>query len=132
MALFYREDWLHLDTFCRTHPAVKKVLEYLYDHPDREHTVQSVARDSGMAVSFFDLKALFVYKLLSAVDGQGKPITIPWDLTETSRYRLVKEKTPLIRAILEKRQLAWDADDGVIWEEGPNNALVAPPPHPEG
>lgn len=132
MAHFHRDEWLRLDNFCRTHPAIKRILQYIYDNPDREHTVQSVARDSNLCVSFFDLKALFIYKLLAAVDAQGRPIPIAWELTETARYRLVKEKMPLIQAVLEKRELAWDAQGGVIWEEYPTDVFMVPPSGPEG
>jgi len=132
VSYFNRDEWLRLDNFCRTHPAIRRVLQYIYANPDRDHTVQSVARESDMAVSFFDLKALFVHKLLTAVDAQGQPIGIAWDLTETARYRLVKDKIRLVQAVLERRELAWDAQGGVIWEEDPSDVFMVPPSGPEG
>ncbi len=108
---FTREQWIRLDNFCRTHPAYRKLLEYLLEHPEAEHTTASVGQESGLPVSFYDLKALYVYELLSAVDGEGRPIGVAWDLDERSRYRLIPEKAPLIRAVLERREPAWDEDD---------------------
>jgi hypothetical protein len=111
---FTREQWIRLDNFCRTHPAYRKLLEYLLEHPQGEHTVESAARESGLPVSFYDLKALYVYELLSAVDGAGRPVEVAWDLDERSRYRLIGEKAPLIRAVLERREPARDENDRAI------------------
>jgi len=111
---FTREEWLRLDNFCRTHPAYRKLLEYLLAHPDQEHTVESVARESGLPVSFYDLKALYIYKLLAAVDADGAPVRVAWDLDPNSRYRLIREKEPLIRAVLERREPAWDENERAV------------------
>ena len=111
---FTREEWLRLDNFCRTHPAYPKLLEFLLAHPDQEHTVESAARDSGLPVSFYDLKALYIYKLLTAVDGNGAPVRVAWDLDPNCRYRLIREKEPLIRAVLERREPAWDENERAI------------------
>jgi len=101
---FTREEWIRLDNFCRTHPPYRKLLEYLLAHPEQEHTVTSVAADSGLPVSFYDLKALYIYKLLEAVDASGAPVRVAWDLDEQARYRLIREKEPLIRAVLDRRE----------------------------
>ncbi len=111
---FTREEWLRLDNFCRTHPAYRKLLEYLLEHPDEEHTAQSASEGSGRPVSMYDLKALYIYKLLTAVDGNGVPIRVAWDLDENSRYRLIRDKEPLIRAVLERREPAWDENERAI------------------
>lgn len=111
---FTREEWLRLDNFCRTHPAYRKLLEFLLAHPDQEHTAESATHDAGLPVSFYDLKALYIYKLLTAVDGDGAPVRLAWDLDQNSRYRLIREKEPLIRAVLERREPAWDEDERAI------------------
>lgn len=116
MSYFDCDEWMRLDNFLRTRPAQKTILKYFYDHPDREHTVESLARD-GLTASFLDLKALVVYRLLTACDRDGHPVTVPLHLRETARFRLAKEKIPLIRATLEKRKLRWDENRRVIWDD---------------
>ena len=111
---FTREEWLRLENFCRTHPAYRKLLEHLAANPDSEHTVESVARDSGLPVSLYDMKALYIYKLLTAVNAAGEPVKLAWDLEESARYRLIKDKLPLIRTVLEKREPAWGPDDRAL------------------
>ncbi|MGC8792269.1 MAG: hypothetical protein ACP5U2_02630 [Bryobacteraceae bacterium] len=111
---FTREEWVRLDNFCRTHPAYRNLLEYLLAHPDEEHTVESAGRQSGLPVSFYDLKALYIYKLLTAVDGEGRPVRLAWDLDQNARYRLVREKEALIRAVLERREPAWDDQERAL------------------
>lgn len=111
---FTREEWIRLDNFCRTHPAYRKLLEYLLEHAEAEHTAESLARDSSLAVGWHDLKALYIYKLLSAVNGAGEPIRVAWDLEPGSRYRLIAEKALLIRAVLARHEPAWGEDDRAI------------------
>lgn len=111
---FTREEWLRLENFCRTHPPYRKLLEYLAANPEGEHTVESVARGSGLPVSLYDLKALYIYKLLTAVNAAGEPVKLAWDLDENARYRLLTEKLPLIRAVLEKREPVWGPDERAV------------------
>lgn len=111
---FTREEWLRLDNFCRTHPGYRTLLEYLLAHPEEEHTVKSASEGLGRPVSFYDLKALYIYRLLAAVDGNGAPVRVAWDLDENSRYRLIREKEPLIRAVLERREPAWDENERAV------------------
>jgi len=111
---FRREEWLRLDNFCRTHPGYRKILEYLLEHPEQEHTAESAARDSGLPISWYDLKALYIYKLLSAVSSGGDAVNVAWDLDEHARYRLLRDKEPLIRAVLERREPVWDEDERTV------------------
>lgn len=111
---FTREEWLRLENFCRTHPPYRKLLEYLAAHPDGEHTVESVMRDSGLPVSLYDLKAIYIYKLLSAVNAAGQPVKVAWDLDEGARYRLAADKLPLIRAVLAKCEPQWGPDERAL------------------
>lgn len=111
---FTREEWLRLDNFCRTHPAYRGLLEYLLEHLEEEHTTRSAGEGLGRPVSMYDLKALYIYKLLRAVDGNGAPVRVAWDLDENSRYRLIREKEPLIRAVLDRREPVWDEEERAI------------------
>ncbi|MCS7314973.1 MAG: hypothetical protein RMI94_07435 [Bryobacterales bacterium] len=111
---FTREEWLRLENFCRTHPAYRELLLYLLEHPEQEHTPKSASEGAGRPVSFYDLKALYIYKLLGAVDRTGAPVRVAWDLDENSRFRLIREKEPLIRAVLERREPAWDENERAI------------------
>lgn len=108
---FTRQEWIRLDNFCRTHPAYRKLLEYLLAHPDQEYTAASLAEESDLPVSWYDLKALYIYQLVTAVDGAGRPVAIAWELDPASRYRLRRDKEPLIRAVLDRREPCWDAND---------------------
>jgi len=105
---FSHEEWLSLHSFLRTYPKQRRLLKYLHEHADQEHTVESLNRDSPEEIVFLDLKALLVHKLLSARNRDGRPVSVPLHLEEGASFRLLPEKKALIQAVLEERQVEWE------------------------
>jgi len=101
---YTRDELRDLDNFLSTYPVQRRLLKYLYDNYIAVHTVESVKQNSGLEVSFLELKALVVYKLLEAHDELDAVVRSPYYLKETARFYLRPEKKELLEAVLARKK----------------------------
>lgn len=107
-ANYTRDELAALDNFLTTHPSERRLLKYLFEHKDETHTLESLhgrsgAPDAGTPVTLLDIKALVIYKLMEARDGQDRVIPFPIDIRESSQFRILPPKLDLIEAALQRR-----------------------------
>lgn len=99
-------DWISLDNFLTTHPALKKIARWFFEHPDELLTAEDFSRQYGLPATWLDLKGLAVHKVLTAIDPQDNPIALPFHVGETTRFRFNRSLSKLVEDVLAKTKPA--------------------------
>ncbi|MGH9474834.1 MAG: hypothetical protein ACRD1C_00725 [Terriglobales bacterium] len=97
-----RMDWISLDNFLTTHPALKKITRWFLAHPEELLTADAFSAAYGQPASWLDLKGLVVHKVLSPYDPQGSLISLPLVIDAATRFRFNPKLEKLVADVLEK------------------------------
>ncbi len=114
---YERMDWISLDNFLTTHPALKKISRWFFEHPDELLTADAFAEKYGVPATWLDLKGLVVHKVLTAIAPDGAIITLPFEVGETTRFRFNRALSKLVEDVLAKTKPGPRAD--TVYPEGP-------------
>jgi len=99
---YERMDWISLDNFLTTHPALKKITRWYVEHPDELLTAEQFTAAYGQPTSWLDLKGLVIHKVLSPLNPQGELITLPFVIDGSTRFRLNRKLEKLAADVLAK------------------------------
>jgi|SRR6185312_1782621 len=99
---YERMEWITLDNFLTTHPALKKITRWFLEHPDELLDAEQFSTAFGQPASWLDLKGLAVHKVLSPMDPQGNLITLPFKIDATTRFRFNRKLEKLAADVLAK------------------------------
>ncbi|MGH9412589.1 MAG: hypothetical protein ACRD0Y_02510 [Terriglobales bacterium] len=99
---YERMDWISLDNFLTTHPALKKISRWFSEHPEELLTAEGFAAAYGQPASWLDLKGLVIHKVLSAYDSQDQLITLPFTIGAETRFRFNRKLEKLVADVLAK------------------------------
>lgn len=99
---YERMDWISLDNFLTTHPALKKITRWFLDHPAELLNADQFSAAYGQPASWLDLKGLAVHKVLSPVDPAGSLITLPLAIDAGTRFRLNARLAKLSEDVVAK------------------------------
>lgn len=99
---YERMEWISLDNFLTTHPALKKITRWYVEHPDEMLTAEQFTAAYGQPTSWLDLKGLVVHKVLSPYDPDEALITLPFRIDGTTRFRFNRKLTKLATDVLAK------------------------------
>lgn len=97
-----RSDWISLDNFLTTHPALKKITRWFNEHPDELLTAEEFSQKYGQPHSWLDLKGLVIHKVLTPIDPQGNYIDLPFRIGENTRFRYNAKLQKLVEDVLAK------------------------------
>lgn len=99
---YERMDWIGLDNFLTTHPALKKITRWYLEHPDELLNAEQFTTAYGQPTTWLDLKGLVVHKVLTPIDPQGEIITLPWAIGASTRFRLNRKLEKLATDVIAK------------------------------
>ncbi|MGH9490214.1 MAG: hypothetical protein ACRD2F_15270 [Terriglobales bacterium] len=99
---YERMDWISLDNFLTTHPALKKIARWFFEHPDELLTADAFAEKYGVPATWLDLKGLVIHKVLTPLDPSGEIITLPYTIGADTRFRLNHSLAKLVEDVLAK------------------------------
>jgi hypothetical protein len=97
-----RYDWISLDNFLTTHPALKKITRWFHEHQEELLTADEFSQKYGQPHSWLDLKGLVIHKVLTPVDPQGSYIDLPFRIDGTTRFRYNPKMQQLVQDVLAK------------------------------
>ncbi|MGH9465969.1 MAG: hypothetical protein ACRD1Y_01315 [Terriglobales bacterium] len=99
---YERMDWISLDNFLTTHPALKKITRWFWEHPEELLTAEAFSTAYGQPASWLDLKGLVIHKVLSPYDADGQLITLPTVINAATRFRFNGKLATLVADVLAK------------------------------
>lgn len=99
---YERMDWISLDNFLTTHPALKKITRWYLEHPEDLLDAAQFTAAYGQPTSWLDLKGLVIHKVLTPIDPQGELITLPFVIDGTTRFRFNLKLKQLAEDVLAK------------------------------
>lgn len=105
-----RSDWISLDNFLTTHPALKKIARWFCEHPEVSLTAADFSAQYGQPVSWLDLKGLAIHKVLTPLDARGEMVGLPYVINEHTRFRFNPSLRKLTEDVLAKIKPAPRAD----------------------
>ena len=101
---YERMDWIGLDNFLTTHPALKKMTRWFLEHPEESVTAEQFSAAYGQPASWLDLKGLVIHKVLSPYNPQGELITLPFVMDGTTSFRFNRKLEKLTADVLAKNK----------------------------
>ncbi|MGH9540380.1 MAG: hypothetical protein ACRD2H_00675 [Terriglobales bacterium] len=103
---YERMDWIALDNFLTTHPALKKIARWFFEHPDETLTAEVFSAKYGLPTTWLDLKGLAIHKVLTALDKAGRPVALPFHIGEETQFRFNRSLNQLVGDVLAKTKPA--------------------------
>jgi hypothetical protein len=97
-----RMEWIALDNFLTTHPALKKITRWFLEHPGELVTADEFSAAFGQPTTWLDLKGLAVHKVLTPVAPEGRVIALPFVIDATTRFRFNRKLEKLAADVLAK------------------------------
>jgi hypothetical protein len=108
--VYERMDWISLDNFLTTHPALKKITRWYLEHPDQLLNADDFSAAYGQPTSWLDLKGLVIHKVLTPINPSGEMITLPFVIDATTRFRFNPKLKQLAEDVLAKNKPGPRAD----------------------
>ena len=102
--VYERMDWISLDNFLTTHPALKKITRWYLEHPDQLLGADEFSAAYGQPTSWLDLKGLVIHKVLTPINPAGELITLPFVIDATTRFRFNLKLKQLAEDVLAKNK----------------------------
>jgi|GEM_PF-1316138 len=99
---YERMDWISLDNFLTTHPALKKIARWFLEHPEETVTAERFSAAYAQPTSWLDLKGLAVHKVLTPLDGRGALIELPFVIDASTQFRFNRKLQKLVEDVLAK------------------------------
>lgn len=99
---YERMDWISLDNFLTTHPALKKITRWFSEHPEELLDAGQFSAAYGQPTSWLDLKGLVIHKVLSPYNPAGQLITLPFVIDASTRFRFNRKLETLVSDVLAK------------------------------
>ena len=99
---YERSDWIGLDNFLTTHPALKKIARWYMEHPEAALTAAEFSAQYGQPTSYLDLKGLAVHKVVTPLDAAGAVINLPFRINAETRFRFNRSLQKLVEDVLAK------------------------------
>ncbi|MGH9536094.1 MAG: hypothetical protein ACRD2E_14690 [Terriglobales bacterium] len=99
---YERMDWISLDNFLTTHPALKKIARWFFEHPDELLTAAAFAEKYGVPATWLDLKGLVIHKVLTPIAANGDIVALPFTIGDDTRFRFNTTLTQLVADVLAK------------------------------
>lgn len=101
---YERMDWISLDNFLTTHPALKKIARWFCEHPEELLDGESFAGIYGLPVTWLDLKGLAIHKVLTPLGPDGAPVALPFHIGANTRFRFNASLRQLVEDVLAKNK----------------------------
>src|SRR6185437_3759488 len=99
---YERMDWISLDNFLTTHPALKKIARWFLEHPDERVTADQFSAAYAQPTSWLDLKGLAIHKVLTPLDARGAVVEMPFVIDGTTVFRFNRKLQRLVEDVLAK------------------------------
>ncbi|MGH9417300.1 MAG: hypothetical protein ACRD01_11800 [Terriglobales bacterium] len=99
---YERMDWISLDNFLTTHPALKKIARWFLEHPDQTVNAEQFSAAYGQPASWLDLKGLAVHKVITALNPSGARVEIPFTVDAATCFRFNRSLEKLTADVLAK------------------------------
>lgn len=99
---YERMEWISLDNFLTTHPALKKITRWFLEHPEELLDAEQFSAAYGQPTSWLDLKGLAVHKVLTPVNPGGAIIGLPFVIDASTRFRFNRALHKLADDVLAK------------------------------
>jgi len=99
---YERMDWISLDNFLTTHPALKKITRWFLEHPEELLNAEQFTAAYGQPTSWLDLKGLTIHKVLSPINPAGELISLPFVIDASTRFRFNRKLQKLAEDVLAK------------------------------
>lgn len=99
---YERMDWISLDNFLTTHPALKKITRWFLEHPGEQLTAEQFSAAYGQPTSWLDLKGLAIHKVLTPFNTAGALVTLPFGIDATTQFRFNPSLAKLAEDVLAK------------------------------
>ena len=99
---YERMEWIGLDNFLTTHPALKKIARWFLEHPDALVTAEQFSAAYGQPTGWLDLKGLTIHKVLTPLAPDGKLVALPFVIDASTRFRFNPKLTRLTTDVLAK------------------------------
>ncbi len=97
-----RLEWIALDNFLTTHPALKKIARWFLEHPGESPTAEEFSAAYGQPTTWLDLKGLAIHKVLTPLAPDGAVITLPFVIDAATRFRFNSKLEKLTADVLAK------------------------------
>jgi hypothetical protein len=97
-----RMEWIALDNFLTTHPALKKITRWFLEHPGETLTAEAFSAAYGQPTTWLDLKGLAIHKVLTPVGPDERVIELPFVIDATTRFRFNRKLEKLAADVLAK------------------------------
>lgn len=114
---YERMDWISLDNFLTTHPALKKITRWFLEHPGEQLNAEQFSAAYGQPTSWLDLKGLAIHKVLTPFDAAGRMIALPFVIDATTSFRFNSSLAKLAEDVLAKLKPAPRPE--TVYPEGP-------------
>ncbi|HXR97056.1 MAG TPA: hypothetical protein VN709_04350 [Terriglobales bacterium] len=102
--VYERMDWISLDNFLTTHPALKKITRWYLEHSDQLLNADEFSAAYGQPTSWLDLKGLVIHKVLTPINPAGEMITLPFVIDASTRFRFNLKLKQLAEDVLAKNK----------------------------
>lgn len=99
---YERMDWISLDNFLTTHPALKKISRWFHEHPEELLTAEAFSAAYGQPTTWLDLKGLVIHRVLTPYTPQDQLVTLPYEIGATTRFRFNRKLEKLVADVLAK------------------------------
>lgn len=101
-AAYERMDWIALDNFLTTHPALKKIARWFMEHPEDLLTAEQFSAAYGQPTPWLDLKGLVIHKVLTPISPSGAMVSMPFVIDAVTRFRFNRSLHKLTEDVLAK------------------------------
>ncbi|MGH9482954.1 MAG: hypothetical protein ACRD1L_12780 [Terriglobales bacterium] len=101
---YERMDWISLDNFLTTHPALKKIARWFAEHPDELLDAEQFSAAYGQPASWLDLKGLCIHKVLTPIGANGAMVRLPLVIDGSTRFRFNRALQKLTEDVLAKNK----------------------------
>lgn len=112
-------DWISLDNFLTTHPALKKISRWFFEHQEELLTADVFAEKYGVPATWLDLKGLVIHKVLTPVGPDGQILTLPYTIGASTRFRFNPSLAKLVEDVLAKNKPGLRPD--TVYPENPEH-----------
>lgn len=116
-------DWISLDNFLTTHPALKKIARWFFEHQDELLPASAFAEKYGVPATWLDLKGLVIHKVLTPVAPDGQIISLPYAIGADTRFRFNQSLSKLVEDVLAKTKPGPRPD--TVYPETPESGNTA-------